>query len=214
MGVIALIMAGGRGTRIGLLEEKPLIKVAGKPMIYHVIKAVKNAKKVDSLIVAASKHTPKTAQRLCRSKIKVVKTPGRHYIFDMQYAIKTCRLFTSVLVVSADLPLITAELIDDIVEYYLQHDKPALSVMAPIGIYKRYGITPAYTVKYKGRELVPSGINILDGQHIKEQELKEEILVIGRPELAINVNSLNELRLAEKFLREKSHARLSTRDSL
>jgi len=207
--VIALIMAGGRGTRTGLPEEKPLVKIAGKPMIDRVIEAVRNAKNVDDLIVAVSKHTPKTAQRLGRSKVKVVKTPGKDYIFDMQYAIRTCRLFTPVLVISADLPLITAELIDEIIEYYRQHDKPALSVMAPIGIYKRLGITPTYTVRHKARELVPSGVNILDGRHIKEQELKEEILVIDRPELAINVNSLNEVRLAEKFLREKPHARLS-----
>ena len=209
MGVTALIMAGGRGTRTELLEEKPLVKVAGKPMIDYVIDAVRNAKKVDELIVTVSKHTPKTAQRLGRCKIKVVKTPGKDYISDMQHAIKTCRLFTPVLIISADLPLITAEFIDEIIGHYLQYDQPALSVMVPIGIYKRLGITPAYTVKHKGRELVPAGINILDGRHIEEQKLDEAILVIDTPELAINVNSLNELRLAEKFLEERFHAQLS-----
>jgi len=207
--VTALIMAGGRGTRTGLLEEKPLVEIAGKPMIDYVIEAVRNAKKVDDLIVAVSKHTPKTARRLGRSKVKVIKTPGKDYVFDMQYAIKTCRLFTSVLVISADLPLITAELIDEIIEYYRQCNKPALGVMTPIGIYKKFGITPAYTVKHKGRELVPAGINILDGLHIEEQKLKEAILVVDRPELTINVNSLNELRLAERFLRRRSHVRRS-----
>lgn len=207
MGVIALIMAGGRGTRTGLLEEKPLVKVAGKPMIDHVIEAVRNAKKVDGLIVAVSKHTPKTAQRLGRSNVKVVKTPGKDYVLDTRYAIRACRLFTPVLVVSADLPLITAELIDEILEYYQQQDKQALTVMAPILIYKRFGMTPAYTITHNGRKLVPSGINILDGQHIEEPELNEGILVVDRPEVAVNVNSPNELRLAEKFLREKPRAR-------
>lgn len=45
MGVTALVMAGGRGTRMRLAEEKPLVKVRGKPVIEYVIAALKNAKK-------------------------------------------------------------------------------------------------------------------------------------------------------------------------
>ena len=54
MGVTALVMAGGKGTRMRLAEEKPLIKVCGKPVIEYVIAALRNAKKIDSIVVATS----------------------------------------------------------------------------------------------------------------------------------------------------------------
>ncbi|MCW4036576.1 MAG: NTP transferase domain-containing protein [Candidatus Bathyarchaeota archaeon] len=47
MGVTALLMAGGKGTRMALRGEKPLLEVDGKPMIEHVIEALRDAGKVD-----------------------------------------------------------------------------------------------------------------------------------------------------------------------
>jgi len=44
MGVTALVMAGGKGTRMALPEEKPLLTVGGKPVIEHVLAALENAK--------------------------------------------------------------------------------------------------------------------------------------------------------------------------
>jgi len=208
MGVIALIMAGGKGTRTHLPEEKPLIKVAGKVMIDRVIGAVRGAKKVDGIIVAVSDHTPKTIQRLKISKIKVVKTPGKGYIPDMRYAIKTCKLFTPVLVISADLPLITAKLIDDVIEFYEQCNKPALAVMVPTKLCRKLGFTPSYIFRFGGRRLAPTGVNIIDGQFIEKLRLREGILVTNRPELAVNVNSLRELELAEGLLKGGLHAGL------
>jgi adenosylcobinamide-phosphate guanylyltransferase len=37
--VTALVMAGGKGTRMKLAEEKPLINVCGKPVIEYVLTA-------------------------------------------------------------------------------------------------------------------------------------------------------------------------------
>ena len=62
MGVTALVMAGGKGTRMHLAEEKPLIKICGKPVIEYVIAALENAKKIDSIVVAVTGCTPKTAK--------------------------------------------------------------------------------------------------------------------------------------------------------
>ena len=53
-------MAGGKGTRMKLAVEKPLIEVCGKPVIEYVLAALKDAKKIDKIIVATSTMTPKT----------------------------------------------------------------------------------------------------------------------------------------------------------
>ena len=44
MGVVGLVMAGGKGSRLDLSEEKPLIKLANVPVINYVLKALKEAK--------------------------------------------------------------------------------------------------------------------------------------------------------------------------
>ncbi|MCP8316876.1 MAG: NTP transferase domain-containing protein [archaeon] len=63
MGITALIMAGGKGIRMKHQGEKPLIKIGNKSFIEHIIDALGEAKKVDSIIVAVSEHTTQTAKR-------------------------------------------------------------------------------------------------------------------------------------------------------
>ena len=43
--VTAIVMAGGKGTRMGGNTEKPLIEVGGIPMIQHVIRCTFGFKK-------------------------------------------------------------------------------------------------------------------------------------------------------------------------
>jgi adenosylcobinamide-phosphate guanylyltransferase len=62
MGVTALLMAGGKGTRMKGREEKPLVKVGGKPLIEHVLNALKSTEKIDEIVVAVSENTLKTAK--------------------------------------------------------------------------------------------------------------------------------------------------------
>ncbi len=92
MGVTALVMAGGKGTRMQLAEEKPLIKVCGKPVIEYVIAALRCAKKIDSIIVAVTSCTPKTAKFLSQFPVKIIETPGKDYVSDMGYAVKISSL--------------------------------------------------------------------------------------------------------------------------
>ena len=48
----ALIMAGGKGTRMDLDYEKPMIKVNGRPMISYVIEALIESEFIDKILVA------------------------------------------------------------------------------------------------------------------------------------------------------------------
>ena len=117
MGVTALVMAGGKGTRMRLAEEKPLIKVCGKPVIEYVIAALKKAKKIDSIVVAVTDCTPKTAKYLSQFPVKVIETPGKDYVSDMGYASQNLKLGVF-LAIAADLPLVTSQALDAIVERY------------------------------------------------------------------------------------------------
>jgi len=202
LGITALVMAGGKGTRMGLHEEKPLLKVGGKPMIEHVLTALKNAEKIKEIIVAVSKHTPRTAKFLEKFPIKILETPGEGYVSDIRYAIKRLKPDT-VLTISADLPLITGRMIDLIIEKYIQCNKPALTVTVPLERKERLGLRGEYVLEAGSRRLVPAGINVIDGRRIDEGELKEEILVIDEEEVAVNVNTPQDLRIAESLFLER-----------
>jgi adenosylcobinamide-phosphate guanylyltransferase len=194
-------MAGGKGRRMRLSEEKPLLEIGGKPVIAHVIESLQAAKKVDSIVVAVTDYVPKTAGFVSKYPVKVVKTPGREYIFDMQYVVKKLKL-EKVLIIAADLPLITSEIIDCIVEDYEHCGKPALAVVVPIETKTRLGMSEEYAFAVDNKLVVPTGINMIDGRRIDDEELEQEICVCNREEVAVNVNTVQELRIAESLFKK------------
>ena len=203
MGVTALVMAGGKGTRMTLSEEKPLLKIGGKTVIEHVLAALKNAEKVESIVVAVSDYTPKTARLMAKFQVKVIKTPGKEYVSDMGYAVKRLKLHT-VLAIAADLPLITGEVVDDIAERYEQCGKPALTVVVPVETKEKLGLGGEYAFEVENKLVVPAGINVIDGRRIDEEKLDEEICVVDRKEVAVNINTLQELKIAENLFAKRS----------
>ena len=198
MGVTALVMAGGKGSRMALSEEKPLLQVGGKPVIEHVIAALRNAAKVESIVVAVSDYTPKTAQLMAAFPVTVVKTPGKEYVSDMGFAVKTLGLQT-VLAIAADLPLITGEVIDAIIERYERCGRSALTVVVPMETKEKLGLGGEYAFELGNRRVVPAGINVIDGQRIDEEELDQEICLLDSKEVAVNINTVQELRVAESL---------------
>jgi adenosylcobinamide-phosphate guanylyltransferase len=203
MGVTALVMAGGKGTRMMLSEEKPLLKIGGKTVIEHVLAALENAEKVDSIVVAVSDYTPETAKLMAKFPVTVIKTPGKEYVSDMGYAVKKLHL-RMVLAIAADLLLITSEVIDDIVERYEQCGKPALAVVVPMETKEKLGLGGEYTFEVENRLVVPAGINVIDGRRIDEEELDQEIYVLDRKEVAMNINTVQELKIAENLFTKRS----------
>jgi len=200
LGITALVMAGGKGTRMLIREEKPLIKVCGKPVIDYVIAALKTAKKIDGIIVATSACTPKTAKYLNSFLVRVVETPGTDYVSDMGYASQNLKLDVF-LAIAADLPLVTGEVLDTIVERYESCGKPALTVAVPLKTKQRLGMSVEYSFKMDGRDVVPVGINVIDGRsRYGDEWLDQDIYLLNLDELAVNINTVHELKLAENLL--------------
>lgn len=205
MVVTALIMAGGKATRMNATTEKPLLEVGGRPMIEHVAGALRQSKMVDRIVVAASRNTPHTARKAMELSIEVLQTPGEDYISDMRYAIRKLGA-CDVLTVAADIPFITSEIVDRAVEKYRSCGKPSLAVMAPVDVYKRLGSKPEYVFEIDGRRLVPIGLNIIDGRMIDKPELDQAVLVTSSEEFATNVNTPEELEAARKRIMKVEEA--------
>ena len=200
MGVTALVMAGGKGTRMQLSEEKPLIKICGRPVIEYVLEALKKAKKINRIIVATSTYTPKTTRFLSKLPVQVVETPGKDYVSDMGFASQALSLGVF-LAIAADLPLVTGEIVDKIVDRYKLCGKPALTVAVPLATKEKLGMCVDYSFKMDEKDVVPVGINVIDGRkRYSDEWLDQEIYLIDLEELAVNINTLQELQLAEQLL--------------
>jgi adenosylcobinamide-phosphate guanylyltransferase len=204
MNITALIMAGGKGSRLKVEEEKPLVKICGEPMIKYVIDAVKGSSRISSIVVIVTKHTPKTATFARKQGLRVLYAPGKGFCLDLRYSIEKLKIGT-VLALCADTPLITSGFLDNVILHYERCKKPALSVMAPLEIYERIGLSADTVFNVQGRKLVPTGVNIVDGGRLREVkgELEEEILVTEDVEAIVNVNTLEDLKIAESILRAR-----------
>jgi adenosylcobinamide-phosphate guanylyltransferase len=197
-------MAGGKGTRMQIAQEKPLIKVCGKPVIEYVLEALKSAKKIDSVVVAVSSCTPKTAKFLSQFRVKVVETPGKDYVSDMGYAAQNLKL-SVFLAIAADLPLVTGEVLDAIVGRYECCGKPALTVAVPLETKTKLGMCVEYSFKMDDKDVVPVGINVIDGRRRYGDEwLDQDIYLLDLDELAVNINTVQELQLAERLMTQQN----------
>jgi adenosylcobinamide-phosphate guanylyltransferase len=191
--VIALLMAGGKGTRMRSDLEKPLIIVNGKYLIEHVIGALQDSSLVDEIVVATSPHSPKTTLHMENLGFKVLVTPGKGYVEDLSFILSNDDFKDEIiLTITSDLVLITGEIIDLVLEEYHKSSTPAMSVMVPVEIFREHGLQPSLLLE----NLVPSGLNILRG---KDTEQDEEVLVLDKIELALNINSPEDIICLEKL---------------
>lgn len=195
-------MAGGRGKRLQMNIEKNLVRICNQYLINWVMDAVLQSNCFDEIFVAISQNTPKTKEYLKKNrKITVVDTSGCGYIQDMHFVIKKFSIKTPLMVISADLPLLNAKLIKYVVEHYKKSKKPALSVMVESEVFEKYGLSITTVIEKNGMKLVPSGVNIISSDKIKGNNmLEEEILVENRIDFALNINTLNEVKIAEKIM--------------
>jgi uncharacterized protein (TIGR00454 family) len=199
MRIVALIMAGGRSRRFGGKIEKPVVKFMGKPLIRRVIEATKESKRIAETYVAFTSHSPKTAKEAANASVQVVKTDGNGYHADLQQAVQEANLNCPVLAISSDLPLLNGKFLDEIIDRYVESGKPALTVLVPEEAFREYGITTASLYEHEGRNYAVSGINIIDGSRILEEQ-EQEVLVSRRPEAIFNVNSSKDLEHAKNYL--------------
>jgi adenosylcobinamide-phosphate guanylyltransferase len=200
MGVVALVMAGGKGTRMKLAIEKPLIEVCGKSVIQYVLTALNGAKRIDRVIVATSNRTPKTTALMRKLGVEVIETPGKDYVSDMGWTVQTLKLGVF-LAIAADLPLVKPQMIDAIVDHYDCCGKPALTVAVPLEIKTSLGMCIDYSFKYEEIDAVPVGINVIDGtKRYGDEWLDQDIYLSNNKELAVNINTLDELKLVESLL--------------
>ncbi|SEO82654.1 adenosylcobinamide-phosphate guanylyltransferase [Halorientalis persicus] len=171
-------MCGGRGTRLDVPVEKPLYRVAGRPMVDRVHDALTGSE-VDSVVAAVSPHTPETATSLRERGVAVVDTPGEGYVADLDAALST--LSRPAVTCVADLPLLSSALVDEACEAARNAAADSLTVAVPADLKRRLGVSVDTSFREGGRELAPTGLNVVGGD-------EGGVWVTSAARLAVNVN--------------------------
>jgi adenosylcobinamide-phosphate guanylyltransferase len=207
MGFAGLVMAGGKGSRLGMGVEKPLLPICGEAMLKRVVKALKSSKFIEAVFIAVSEWTPNTKREAERLGI-VIETSGLGYVDDLREALKvvwTRYGFKDVVVASSDLPLLNGELIDDVVKRYVESGKEALTVAVDREAYEELGFDAEYLIECEGKLAVPVGLNVLRADLVDRKDLlEEEVYLHPRVERLVNVNTIEEAKKAEEILRRLS----------
>jgi adenosylcobinamide-phosphate guanylyltransferase len=209
----ALVMAGGMGKRLGKFE-KPLTLLCGKPMISYVLSALLGSKNIDRIVIATSPKVKNTILWLScfikeHGNVELIQTPGNGFVNDMIMAVGKGGIKGPALIIMADLPLLTSELIDRVVEKYRTVNSPALSVHMMLDVFTRLGLRPDTVFHKNNRLIVPCGINILDADNILEEQ-EDYNLILDDEELALNINTQGELTTCERYLTSKSSMTLQS----
>ncbi|WP_292469506.1 NTP transferase domain-containing protein [Methanolobus sp.] len=200
----AIIMAGGFGSRLGM-GEKPCVELLGKPLISYVIDVLVRTESIEDIYVAVSPATPNTAsfvENEYDGTVQVIPTGGGNYVGDMVYAVKVAGITEPLLILMADLPLLTPELLEKVIDEYNVCGKPAMSIFSPIYVCKSLGIRPDTVFNWDGKLIVPSGINILDGSNV-DHEQDYVSFVLENIEIALNINTPEDLKKCKDMLLER-----------
>jgi adenosylcobinamide-phosphate guanylyltransferase len=203
MRVPALIMAGGKSKRMKLPIEKPLLLFLNRPLIEWVVEAVKSAKKISEFYIVTSGNAPETEKKCLKDGLKVIRTDGKGYHDDLKQAILKAKLQCPVLTIPADLPAVTGKFLDKVVTAYENCEKDALAVFVPIKTRERLELSVSSTDYHKGELYAVSGVNIINGAKIQEEgKIDTSAIVTEEIEVLLNINTLKDLAIAEKMLRE------------
>ncbi len=199
MKVDALIMAGGKGSRMGPdTIEKPMQVIGGKHVIERVVEAVQKSEFVNKVLVSVSSNTPKTEDFLRDMGVDVICTTGNDFMNDMHTAFSYLDS-EFVLTCPSDLPLLKTFTVNSFIRFFRPEMQSAIAVVDK-EVVVGTGITPSFTIDIDGKEWVLSGLCIsdrqktLDGVYLNEEYMKTDWV-----DLAVNVNTQHELALSRAF---------------
>ena len=184
--MIGLVMAGGKGTRMNLDDEKLLLKFK-KPVILHVVDSLKNSNSFSKIIAVTSCNSPKTKKLLEENKVEIFDTSGIGYVEDLNLTLKTIN--DHVLVTSGDLPLLDEEIIKKIINQF-NPKKTWTSILVTNKFLTSLGLKSDFSVDFNDQRCHYTGISLVNSEQISSLEnLDENYIIIDDKRIAFNLNS-------------------------
>jgi adenosylcobinamide-phosphate guanylyltransferase len=182
--------------------EKPLLKVEGIAMVERVISALADSDRFDRIVAAISPYTQKTNEFLKSKGIETIETAGEGYSQDLSRLLSKLRP-QKVVAVPGDIPLLNSQIVNEILNNIIDDDddrqeqEPAISIILEKGFVEEIGVKPSIVLM---NQYCHSGITIFNTMAVGTEPVKERYIVMNRKEIALNVNTKEELELAKKLL--------------
>jgi len=190
--MIGLVMAGGKGTRMNLDDEK-LLLVHKKPIILQVVESLKNSKCFSKILAITSPNSPNTKKFLQEKNVEILNSSGIGFVEDLNSVLKT--IDDDVFVTSGDLPLLNKKIIQKIVNQY-DPQKIWTSVLVTDKFLISLGFESNYFINFENQKCHYSGISLINSKNITSlDKLDENYVVIDDKRVAFNLNTKNDYNL-------------------
>ena len=126
---IAIVLAGGTGSRIGAGIPKQFIEVLGKPILVYCLETFEKHPLIDGIVLVCHKDYIQVAERCCVqygiSKVLSIVPGGEDFTHScmngMEYLRGRCGRQDNVLVVAADRPFIADAEIEEAIHLCNEH---------------------------------------------------------------------------------------------
>jgi len=190
--MIGIVMAGGKGSRMSLTGEKLLLKYK-KPVILHVLDALRDSDCFSQILAITSSNSPQTKKFLEENSIELFNTPGDGYVNDLNLVLKSLNDF--VLIASADLPFLDGDIIKKIITQCNLEN-----VWTTIIIAKKFldslHLSSDYWFEFENQLCCYSGISLVNAKKILTMEnISEKFIIIDDKRIAFNLNTKQDYDL-------------------
>lgn len=190
--MIAIVMSGGKGSRMKSSEEKLLLQYK-KPIILHVAEALSESECFSKIIFLTSPNSPNTKKLLLENNYEIIESAGKGYVEDLNTILKS--ISDPVFVTSADLPLLDKNIIKKIVSLYDENHKWT-SFLITKQFLTKLGISTNYEVSFQNQTCNYSGISMINSDEISNLEnIKENFVILDDKRIAFNVNTQKDYGL-------------------
>ena len=190
--MIGFVMAGGKGTRMNLDDEKLLLKYK-KSVILHVVDSLNDSNCFSKILAITSLHSPKTKKLLQENNIKTFDTSGIGYAEDLSLVLQSTN--DSVLVTSGDLPLLDKEIVRQIINYY-DPEKIWTSILVTNKFLTTLGLKSNYSVNFNDEICHYTGISLINANKITSSENTDEnYIIIDDKRVGFNLNTKQDYEL-------------------
>ena len=190
--MIGIAMAGGRGSRMKLPQEKLLLGHK-KPVVLHVLDAMIHSGCFSGVFAATSPNSPQTRRLVAENGYDAIGTPGNGYAEDLSSVLQS--VDGPVFVASADMPLLDGEIVRQIAGYY-DPGVPWTSVLVTREFLRSLGLSAGPATVHDGRRCAYTGISLVDSSKIGGPgSVPERFLVIDDRRVAFNLNTRRDYEL-------------------
>jgi GTP:adenosylcobinamide-phosphate guanylyltransferase len=100
-------------------------------------------------------------------------------------------------------PAVTGKFLDKVISTFEASGKDFLAVFVPMEKREHLGLSISSTDEYKGVWYAVSGVNIINGARIQDEgKIDTGAIITEEVEVLLNINTLKDLAIAEKIMRE------------